>query len=851
MSFLLQDLRFSLRVLAKSPAFTTAAVLVLALGIGLNTAMFSAIYALAFSPRAYPAPDRVVQLYTQDKKEPSRFRAFSHAAYRELRQRHDLFTGVLAQKLELVAVGEGTEARRALSAIVSANFFDVLGVPLARGRAFTTTEDTPGAEAAVAIASHVYWRNSGFRTDLVGSTVRINGRPFTIIGITPEGFNGTMTMLGPDLYFPLGVFDSLAGDAGRGLRRSLALPDAFPLFLAARLQNGVSSATAGSALAGVSASLERLHPVEYQDKAIILGPLPRGFPETSPPNESLLRLLAAMLLGLTGTVLLIVSLNLAGLLLVRGHARRKEFAIRLALGGTRTRLVRQLLTEGLVLALVGGALGCVCATWATDLFVAAISSRLPVEIFLTTRAPVAIVGATLVFSTMATLFFALGPALTLARRDLIPDLQQNAGEDASVRRRRWLPRHPLVVAQIALSLALMIGAGLFSRMAGHIVSAETGIDPDHTLVAEFDASLGGRDQARTLEIFRTVGERLATVPGVHSVSLADSTPYSLAGDSRSVRRAGTRPAPDARPATAAEGLAFSAPAAIVGADYFATVGLPLVRGRAFTRFETDHIGAPPVVVIDETLAALLWPGEDALGRRLEWARREPRHSADSSAIETVEIVGIVRTTRLQFSDKKAPGAIYIPFAQSFTGNVFFLLRSAQGGENALARLREPIRRELQVAAPDVTFSRVRTFREHKEASLEPWILQRISSIATTFGAVASLIAIIGLYGAKAYGVSRRTREIGIRLALGAEPARLRNLILREGLVSGLFGIGLGLLLGAALGRVFGSMIVELDGFDPAVYSLAALAVFAAALVASWLPARQATRVSPLVALRTE
>ncbi|HUG10591.1 MAG TPA: ABC transporter permease, partial [Opitutaceae bacterium] len=748
MDEIVRDVRFAARTLRKSPGFTTAAVLVLALGIGLNTATFSAIYALAFSPLPLPAPERLVQLHTQDTKEPANFRAFSYAAYHELRERRDVFTGVVAQRLALVAVGEGAGARRALCAIVSANFFEVLGVTPARGRGFTTGEEVPGADEPVVVVSHVYWRNSGFKPDLVGSAIRVNGRLHTIVGITPKNFHGTMPMLGPDFYFPLGVFDTLTGNSGSEWRRSLSHPGAFSVLLFARLQSGVDSVTAAAALAGVSAALEREHPVAYQNKTIILGPLPRGFPDASPPNDGPVRLMAIMLLGLTGTVLLIVSLNLAGLLHVRGHARRKEFAVRLALGSSRARLVRQLLTEGLVLALAGGALGCVCAIWVADLVIAAVSSRLPVEIFLTMRAPVAVVGATLVFSTMATLFFALGPALTLSRRDLIPDLQQNAAEDVAGRRRRWLPRHPLVVVQIALSLALVIGAGLFARMVGQILAVEPGIDSGQMLVAEFDASLGGSDRARTLDIFRTVGERLATVPGVRSVSVAASTPYSLAGDNRSVRRAGSRPEPGVRPGTAAEGLTVSVPYNAVGADYFATLGVPLLRGRAFTSFETDHIGAPPVAIIDEALAALLWPGEEALGRRIEWARHEPvddRDSPDSaspSKVETVEIVGIARTTNLRLKGERQTGAILVPFAQGFTGNVFFFVRSASAGESALAGLRDPVRRELQAAAPDVQFSTVSTFLEHKNASLELWLLQRISFVATAFGAAAALISVI-------------------------------------------------------------------------------------------------------------
>lgn len=842
----MNDLKFALRQLFKNPGFTVAAVLVLALGIGLNTTMFSAIYALAFNPRPFPAPDRVVQLYSQNKKESANFRAFSHAAYREVRERRDLFTGVLAQALAFVAVGEGAEARRGVSVIVSANYFEVLGVPLIRGRGFTADEETPGADLPVVVVSYFYWRNSGFNPGLVGSTLRLNGRLFTVVGITPEGFTGTNATIGPEFYFPLGVFDSLGEE-----RRSLQRADSFTLNLVARLQPGINMTAAQSALAGTAAGLEELYPVEQKDQAFILGPLPRFVVGSEPKNAGFMpAVLGTVLMGLTGSVLLIVSLNLAGLLLVRGHARCKEFAIRLAVGATRGRLVRQLLTEGLLLALVGGALGGLCAVLGTRLLIATVSDRLSFALLFTAPAPVVPVVSTLVFSTMATLFFALGPALTLLRRDLIPGLQQTAVEETG-RRRRWLPRHPLVVAQIALSLTLIIGAGLCARWVSRQLGTDTGMDAEHTLVVEFDASLGGRDQARTLEMFRTVGERFANLPGVDSASIATATLYGFNWNEAFVRRAGTRPAPDARPSTAAEGLAFVTPFNAVGADYFVAVAQPLLRGRAFTRLKTDQAGAPPVAIIDEALAARLWPGEDALGRRLEWAGGEVPAAASSTGDGTFEIVGLARSLRPDSAEARYLGAIYLPFAQGFKEKVHFLVRSVNAGEPALAALREPVRRELQAAAPDVPLFTVRAFREHKDAAPIPWLFRRIATVLAAFGAVAVLIAIIGLYGAKAYSVSRRTREIGIRLALGAEPARLRNLILREGLVLSLVGLSLGLLLSAAIVRLLGGLIADFEGFDPVVFSVAALALFATAFAASWLPARRAMKVQPMVALRSE
>lgn len=840
------DLRFALRQLLKSPGFTAAAVLVLGLGIGLNTAMFSALYALALSPPPFPEPGRVVQLYSRDRQEPSSYRAFSHAAYRELRERRDLFTGVLAQALGFVAVGDGGAARRGVSTIVSANYFEVLGVPLLRGRGFSPAEETPGADLPVVVVSHFHWRNAGSNPDLVGSTLRINGRLFTVVGITPEGFTGANASIGPEFYFPLGVLDSLGGG-----RTPLHETSTFPLSLLARLQPGISADTAQAALAGTAAGLEALYPVEQRNQDIILGPLPRfvAGPEPKDPGPMPI-VLGTVLLGLTGSVLLLVSLNLAGLLLVRSHARRREFAIRLALGGTRSRLVRQLLTEGLVLALVGGALGTLCAFLGARLLIAAVSDRLAFALLITPPPAVVPVGATLVFCAMATLFFALGPALTLVRRDLLPELQKTVAED-TVRRRRWWPRHPLVVAQIALSLTLLIGAGLSLRWVGRAWSTDTGLEGGRTLVVQLDASLGGRDQVRNLEIFRQVGERLASVPELEAVSIATGTLYDFDWNEGFVRRAGTRPPPDARPSTTAGGLAVVTPFNAVGADYFAAAGRPLLRGRAFTRLEAEQGGAPAVGIIDEALAARLWPGEDALGRRLEWAGGEAPAPTGPSGDGTFEIIGIAPGPRPVAPGAKSPGALYVPFAQGYQERVHFILRTAKAGEAAPAVLREPVRHALQSAAPEVPLFTVRSLREHQDTALVPWLFRRGATVLTWLGVTAGLIAILGLYGAKAYSVSRRTREIGIRLALGAEPARLRNRILREGLALGLAGILPGLLLSTVLVRLLGSLIPDFEGFDPLVFCLAALGLLATTLAASWLPARRAMKVQPAVALRSE
>lgn len=864
---MIQDLRFGLRLLAKSPGFTLAAIAVLAIGIGLNTAVFSLTYSLAFSPRAFDRPEQIVQLYTHDRKEPTNYRAFSYPLYRDVAARSDLFASVMAHNLTMVGIGEKGQTRRSMSAIVSANYFTTLGVPLLQGRDFTLAEERPGADAPVAIASYQYWRKTGFSSDLVGSTVRINERLFTIVGLAPEGFSGTMMLFGPELYFPLSVFDSLSNDfEASSKKRSLERADSYNLFIVARLAEGVSRESATAALNALGLSLEQNFPVEFKEKTIALGTLPRLSTSTSPSEESTLALLGLVLLGMSGAVLLVVCLNLAGLLLARGHARRKEFAIRLALGGGRARLIRQLCVEGGVLALVGGGLGFLIASTANSWLAAALTTRLPITLFLSSNLSPAVIGASVAFCLLATLFFALGPALKLSRTDVLTDLKGQAGEDSVRSRRRWLPRHPLVVAQIALSLALLVAASLFVRMALNLTRSETGFQADNTVVVEVDSSLGGFDEAQSRNLYRAVQERLAALPGVQSASIGAIVPFGMVNISRAVQRAGVTPGPDAKPATAAEGLAFDARWNSIGADYFATLGIPLLRGRAFTAAETEAKGTPAVVIIDEALARKLWPDGDALGQRLQWAEADAKRAAsnDSGGIgeqqdisaranesRTVEIVGIAKSTRSDFGQKEAGMSIYVPFAQGFQSNVHFHVRLAANNAAAAAALVDPVRRAVREAAPNLPVFSVKTFRQHMESNLEAWMTRIGSALFGFFGVVSMLVAVVGIYGVKAYSVSRRTREIGVRMALGARPGEVRAMILREGAVVAFSGIGLGLLLALGVGRAMSALFVDIPAFDGLVFAGAAVAFAAASLAACWLPAGRATRVNPLEALRAE
>ena len=817
-----QDLRFGLRLLAKSPGLTAATVAVLALGIGVNTAMFSVQHAIVFSARPFPDAGRVVQLYSQGKVDAADFQPFSHSVYRELREHTELFAGLLAHTPTIVGIGEGAETRRAHASIVSADYFAVLGVGLQRGRSFSAVEGQPGTNQSVVVVSHLHWQKTGFKSDIVGSTVRVNGRLYTVIGVTPEGFSGTEMLTGPDFFFPLG---------------RLSQADARVLYLVARLQSGVSKEAAQAALKLLGENLERQFPADQKDRTLSHGPLPRLRTSPQPENELGLAIGSIVMLGLSTAVLLVVCLNLAGLQLARGHARRKEFAIRLALGSGRGRIIRQLLTEGFALALIGGGLGLVCADWFIRLLAAKVTSQLPVSVVLTDSATSAAALATLGFVGLATLFFVVGPALKLSRTDVLSGLKENAGEDAVGPRRRWLPRHPLMVVQISLTLALLICGGLFIRMADGIFNLDPGYDANHTLIVEVNAVLGNYDKARSRQAYRAIEEKLATLPGVRSASIGVVAPFGRDAGGTEVQRAG---------AAVADGDRSPARVNSIGANYFATMGISLLRGRTFTTTEAGSGDGPPVAVIDATLARKLWPDGDALGQSIQfaWYPGMPKS-------RTMEIVGIVSSTRADIWDQEPLGAIFVPFAQDFASSVYFHLRPETPTTDAALSLRDQVRRAIQEVAPGVPVFSIRTFRAHRDSSVELWSLRLVKLLILVFGGATMLIATVGIYGVKAYAVSRRTREIGIRLALGADPVRLRAMFLREGLTLALISLPAGLLLGLGAGRVLSSMVNDLTSFDPLVFGVSTSAILLATLLACYFPTRRATKVSPLTALRSE
>ncbi|QYM80664.1 ABC transporter permease [Horticoccus luteus] len=865
---MLSDFRFALRTLGKTPGFTVAAVIVLALGIGANSAIFSIVNALLFAPPSYAHPAAVVQVFSQDKKNPTSYRAFSYPTYRDIREKNSVFTDVFAHNLTLIGIGEKDHARRALAELVSSNYFSVLGVAPVQGRAFLPDEERPGSAPAVAIASYPYWQQRGFDPALVGSTVLISGRPYTIVGIAPENFTGTMQLFSPSFWLPLGDYDRIVNDTLADEQRALALRSTHDLMIVGRLKPGLTGATALPALATLAANLEHAFPVEQKDQTFTTAPLSRlSTSETPNDGDGDIATLGALLLGMSAVVLLVACLNLANMLLARGTARRKEIAIRLALGAGRARIIRQLLLEGFVLAVMGGVVGLVLALWSADLLVASLLRFMPFDLVWPSGLSPVVLGATFLFCVFGTLLFALGPALKLSRGNVLTDLKEQAGEDVAPRRWKYFPRHPLVVVQIALSLALLTAAALFIRGAGKAANVDTGLDVQRTWLVQVDASLAGQNPVRSRELYHELNARLAALPGVESASVSSLIPFGMVSKSKKISRAGLYPAADAKPSTAAEGLAYFASWNSVGADYFKSVGLPLLRGRPFTAAEATQPGGPAVAIIDESLARKLWPDGNALGQQLQYAATHApaaknsgeggginmSTTADSGEIkagEPIQVVGIVPSTRHALFEKEVGSSIYLPYSRGFQSDVHFLVRFATlpTDANATTALLRRTVREFDATLPVLA---IKSFPQHLDGNIQIWVVRAGAALFSVFGGLALGLAVVGIYGVKAYAVARRTREIGIRMALGAQPAVVLKMILREATLMLACGLLLGVLLAFGTGQLVSSLLYHVSATDPIAFTVAPVVLALAAFVAAWIPARRATRINPLTALRSE
>jgi predicted permease len=836
---LLQDIRYGVRMLFKQPGFSLAAVLVLSLGIGGSTAMFSIVDALLLKPLLIQKADQIVGCFSRDTQKPDSYRAFSYPNYADLRADNGVFSSLAAHDLALVGVKEGDATRRVFSDIVTANYFETLGVPLFRGRTFTPEEEKPGSQIPSMIVSYSNWRKTGADPDLLGKTRQINGRIFTIVGITAKGFTGTNAMISPELYLPLGMYESMVNDFD-GHGRQLASRDNHALIVIGRLRDGMTQQVANASLAVVADRMARAYPGENKDQTFLVHTLSRNSISSRPPRGNEAAFPAILVISMAGVVLLIASLNVANMMLVRGAARRKEIAIRQSLGAKRGSIMQQLLIEGLILAFIGGAAGLALAASGSSVLIQSMARLAPVDLVYNASPDLRVLLATTAFCVLSAIIFSLGPARSASKASIVNTLKSGeTQEKVGIGWARFSPRNLLVVGQIALSLTLLTAAGLFIRSARTTQAVEPGFRIENSTLIELDPSLIGYDESHGRQVFRSVLDRLRAVPGVESASMAATVPFGMVSLGKSIQRSSDQPRENSK---SKEDDGLSCRYNVIGEDYFATLGIPLLQGRAFSRNETENANADAVVVLDQLAANRLWPGGNAVGQHIRLlASHESKGSRDA------EVVGIVAGVQEDVFGEGLQPHVYVPFGQEYQADMTIHLKTTAQGANFL----ETLRREVSAVDSRLPVIELRTMRTHLDASFDLWVVKTAARMFSIFGTVALVLAMVGLYGLRAYTVARRTREIGIRLALGAKPGDAQRMILREGVAITSVGVVAGLALSLLAGKLLASVLYKVSGVDPLVFLTATAVMGAVSLLACYLPALRASRVDPMVALRYE
>jgi predicted permease len=847
---MINDLRYALRLLARSPGFSTVVVATLAIAIGVNSAIYSIVDVFFLRPVVSLRPKEVVNIFTARKEANRDYRQFSHAEFKALQESNPVFADVAAFGITMTGVGHAETLRRGLALLTSDNIFELLGAKPAVGRFYNAAEARPNANIAVAVASYPLWRRMGGRPDFVGSTLDVNGEPFTVIGVTPRGFSGVNALLSPDLWLPLGVyghgrFTGPYDEAGPS--NDLASASTFALNLMGRLRPGVDLKSARSLLPVLEQRLDGIQPTETPGKRELVVQHPSRFSlSTSPSEEGNSLGAAALSLGMTAVVLVIACLNLANMMLARGTVRRREIAVRLSLGAPRWRLVRQLVIEGLVLALIGGGIGLLLAQWSNDLLAQSLNrlfGAMSLSFLIDPRPDATVLAFTLLLCVAATLIFSLGPAITAVRVDLVHDLKQQGGDPASSGRwsRFFSARHCMVMAQTALSLMLLFAGGLFLRGALNAQALDLGFNTNGSIVAEIDYSMTQASAQVIRQKMQGILARTRELPGVRKAALASLLPYTNVMIMRRVAPAETAVVTDPKaPKPGFDGV-FSA----VTPELFDAIGVRLLRGRPFTAAEADDPKAPPVAILDEQMAKALFPQGEPLGRRI---RLDP---SAGGAPSLMEVVGIVSAHRQQPGTEKPHLRIYVPLAQCNVAASYLSLRLATDDPRATAAAVGTLRKELMAIDPNLPLLRLQSFAQLVDNDMDLWVFRLGAVIFGVIGGIALLLATVGVYGVKAYTMARRTHEIGIRIALGARSSDVLALVMRQGAMQTAVALASGTVLALLLGRLLASALFNVSPADPLVLGTAAAVLASTSLLACWLPARRASRVNPVDALRVE
>ncbi len=847
---MIQDFRFALRQLLKTPGFTTVAVLTLALAIGVNSAIFALINGVVLKPVVPLRPEEIVNVFTARQNASHDYRQFSYNEYRELREHGgDLFVDVAALEFAVAGIGRDHQMRRSFAFLTSENYFPMMGARPFRGRFYNAEECKPNANVAVVVTSYGFWKRNGGRNDFVGSTLHINGQPFTVIGIAPDGFSGANALVAPDIWLPLGVRSQLGSAFGDSeTTHDLLNPKNYTFNLTARLRPGLTIHTAKARLPVLAQRLNAIQPEDSEGARELQIQTPSRFSlSTQPEDDGPITLIATLLMAMAGAVLLIACLNLANMLLARGTSRSKEIAVRLAVGALRWQIVRQLLCEGFVLAVCGGAIGLVLSAWWNDLLFQQLRSLLASVNFsfiIKLRPDAAVLAVTFLFCLIATMLFSLGPALKTTKADLVNDLKQQVGEATRIGRlsRFFAPRHVSVMVQIALSLMLLFAAGLFFRGALNAAGLNPGFTTPGDLVSEFDFSLIKKAPADSRRLMFEMVQRVRQLPGVTASAIGTMLPYSdFTTTRRILRTKDTMPNDPKAPDPSVNSL-YTA----ITPGYCEALGIKLLRGRDFTRNECENKDARRVAIIDEEMAKKLFPGEDPIGQHIRYTQP----SKDGSPND-MEIVGVVSKHRHDIQNDSIICRLFVPLAQGYSGQAYLHVRLNTQDRHAVVALMPTLRQILREIDPDLPLLQMAPYVDLIEKSPNLWIVKLGATLFGAFGAIALMLAVVGVYGVKAYAVACRTREIGIRMALGAHRRDVFDLIMRQGAMQTALAVSIGLLLSLGAGHILAKILYQVSPTDPLALASASVMLGTAALLACFFPASRATRVNPMTALRTE
>jgi macrolide transport system ATP-binding/permease protein len=826
LSDLAQDARYAVRWLLRSPGFTIVAVLSLGLGIGFNTAIFAVVDALLLRPLPVREPARLLDLYTSGA-DGDTYSTNSLPDLLDYRAEVGAFADVAGYTPIVAGVSRGDRSRLVLGETVTGNYFSMLGVPARLGRTLLPNDDQPSAPRVVVISNRYWKRELGGDTNAVGSSLRIRGQPFTVVGVLDDDFTGMVPMLAPEIWMPVryaediepvGINEIVPSPTGTSLldRRGHRW-----LFVKARLRDDATVDQARAQVDVVAARLRAEHSQTNRTRRVTLRPSSET--RLHPEADRVLAWVVSGTMLAVGLVLVIACANVAGMLLARASGRQREVSIRLAVGAGRGRLVRQLLTESMILGAVGAIVGVLLASWLTRML-STFDLPIPVPLSLDLRLDARVLGFAILAAILTGVLAGLAPALRATRANLVSDLKGDFGRER-IGRRRWSVRDLLVVGQMAVTIVLLVCAALLMRSLSAAAHADVGFQTGGLAIVSGDTEMLRYTPERSLQFWREVTRRVEALPGVSSVALASRLPFSLNFNRANIAIPGHQ--------KSADEMGASINSALVSPLYFITLGVGVLHGRIFA--ESDTPDQRRVVIVSETFARTYWPNESALGRIVY------ERTLDSG--RPLEIVGVVADHTLQTVGEAPQPAIYFSTTQRPSGyNVIFARTS--GDDRALvARMRET----LLALEPDLLLLESQTMKAQMQTMLLP--VRVAGVLVSVFSGLGLLLAGIGLYGIIAFAVTQRTREIGIRMAIGASQGAVLKLVMRQGLGLAIAGLAVGLLLGAAATRIVAGALYGVGVADPFAWSAAAGVLLFAAILANAIPAYRAVRIDPVAALR--